>query len=441
MKKVLILSLVLTSVFSFVGCSKESSEFESVDSKYVESKIGSDNFILIDARHNSYFIGNTNKEIKNGGYISGATDFSASWLNVKDVDKRLELAMKDKGIKSDSEVVVYSNDDSESKKVAQYFSDNGVSDVKIFNSKEYINNNPDKLTKYENFEYFIPAYGVNELLSGNDYQDIKASDAKFFEVSWGEEKDSSYTKGHIPTSVHINTDEIESAPLWSLNSDSDLIKFLANNGINKDDTIILSAAENHMAPSRLALILRYLGVENVHILNGGTTAFESAGYKLETSSNPKQSIEASDITTPLNPNLIDTKEEVQVMLASDDSILVDARTKDEWEGQTSGYGDLENKGRIKGAVYHGGTKGETPGDVFDYTNVDGTMRNFDEVLKMWEDAGIDYNKHLSFYCGSGWRVAEIVMYSNTYGMDNTSIYSNGWYEWSNLMSDEVETGK
>ncbi len=88
-----------------------------------------------------------------------------------------------------------------------------------------------------------------------------------------------------------------------------------------------------------------------------------------------------------------------------------------------------------------GEKGETPGDVFDYTNVDGTMRNFDEVLAMWENAGIDYEKHLSFYCGSGWRTAEVLMYGNTYGMDNLSMYSNGWYEWSTYMSDEIETGK
>ncbi|MFV0425320.1 MAG: rhodanese-like domain-containing protein [Bacilli bacterium] len=440
MKKLIILTTVASFFLALVGCeSKEEKDFDTVDAEYIEENLGSENFVLIDARDNSYFIGNTSEDTENGGHITGATDFSANWLDVKDVDERLAVAMEDKGINEDIEVVVYDTNEEDAIAVAEYFTKEGIEDVKIFSAKDYINENADKLTSYENYQYFLPAYGVNQLLEGNDYQGIKADNVKFFEASWGEEE-VSYTNGHVPTSVHINTDEIESAPLWSLNSDEDLIKFLDNNGIMKDDTIILSGNGGHMATSRIAVILRYLGVEDVHILNGGIEAYERAGYELETDSNPKVA-EKTDIIQPLNPDLIDTMDEAKEIISSDDSILLDIRTEAEWLGETSGYSDLENQGRIKGAIFHGGVKGETPGDVFDYTNVDGTMRNFDEVLAMWENAGIDYEKHLSFYCGSGWRTAEVLMYGNTYGMDNLSMYSNGWYEWSTYMSDEIETGK
>lgn len=441
MKKILMLITAGLLSITVVGCNKEevSNEIETVTAEYVEEKLGNDDFVLLDARQNSYFIGNVGEKEENGGHITGATDFSAEWLEVKDVEKRLEVVLEDKGITADKEVVVYDTNGKDAVEVANYLTDQGIEDVKVFDALEYINENEDKLSKYENYQYLIPAYGVNELLNGNDYQDIEADSVKFFEASWGEEE-TSYAAGHIPTSVHINTDEIESAPLWSLNSDEDLIEFLDNNGIKKDDTIILSSSGGHMAPSRLAVILRYLGVEDVHILNGGTESFERAGYELETESNPKQPGK-TDITEPLNSDLIDDIDEAKEIIEDEDSILLDIRTKAEWLGETSGYSDLENQGRIKGAVFHGGVKGETPGDVFDYTNVDGTMRNFDEVLAMWKNAGVDYEKHLSFYCGSGWRTSEVLMYGNTYGNDDLSMYSNGWYEWSNFEKEMVETGE
>lgn len=66
-----------------------------------------------------------------------------------------------------------------------------------------------------------------------------------------------------------------------------------------------------------------------------------------------------------------------------------------------------------------------------YRNADWTMRNGYEILKMWEDAGIDLNKHLSFMCGGGWRAAEVYWFSRVMGLENTSLFSDGWCAWSN----------
>lgn len=54
--------------------------------------------------------------------------------------------------------------------------------------------------------------------------------------------------------------------------------------------------------------------------------------------------------------------------------------------------------------------------------------------------GIDLNKHLSFMCGSGWRAAEVLYYAQVMGLENTSLYSDGWIGWSNDPSNPVETG-
>jgi thiosulfate/3-mercaptopyruvate sulfurtransferase len=50
---------------------------------------------------------------------------------------------------------------------------------------------------------------------------------------------------------------------------------------------------------------------------------------------------------------------------------------------------------------------------------------------MWKEQGIDTGKHMSFFCGSGWRAAEEVWDAMVLGYTNVSLYSDGWIGWSN----------
>lgn len=59
------------------------------------------------------------------------------------------------------------------------------------------------------------------------------------------------------------------------------------------------------------------------------------------------------------------------------------------------------------------------------------MRNVYEIQNVWDNLEIDTNTHISFMCGSGWRASEVFFYANVMGFSNTSLYSNGWIEWSN----------
>ena len=63
-------------------------------------------------------------------------------------------------------------------------------------------------------------------------------------------------------------------------------------------------------------------------------------------------------------------------------------------------------------------------------------------IHMWKSLGIDIQKEMSFFCGSGWRAAEVLVYSKVMGLDNTSLYSDGWMGWSNNPSGlPIESGK
>ena len=223
-----------------------------------------------------------------------------------------------------------------------------------------------------------------------------------------------------------------------LASDEELAKFANDYGFTKDDTVIVTGLDV-MASYRVAVVLRYIGINDVRVLNGGNDAWTSAGYELETKSNKPVAGNDFGATIPANPDLIDTQAELKEMLKDSNNVLVDNRSWDEYIGKISGYSYHDKKGRIPGAVY--GYAGTSATTLEDYRNIDNTMRNADEIKALWKDAGIDTNKHLIFMCGSGWRAAEVLTYANVMGFDNTSLYSDGWIGWSNDTSNPTETGE
>ncbi len=283
----------------------------------------------------------------------------------------------------------------------------------------------------------VPAFIIKDILDGKIPETFENSkNIKMIEASWGEE---SYTKGHIPTSVHVNTDIIEPPPTWMLDNDDNLTKFALDYGFTKDDTVIVSSS-TPMASYRLAVILRYIGVKDVRVLNGGTNSWLSAGYELEFTSNPKHSCTNFGADIPVNSQLVVTTSELRQKLKEKNKfVLVDNRTWDEYIGKVSGYTYYDKKGRIPGALY--GHSGSDSVSLEEYRNIDNTMRNKYEILEMWDKENIDVNKQLIFMCGSGWRAAEVLTYANVIGVENTSLYSDGWMGWSLDNSNLIEVGE
>lgn len=434
--------ILLVGAFTLIACSTQMpADKVSDDSNGVakvistvdlKANIENDSWIVVDTRVNDAYNGWKLEGVSRGGHIKNAVDFSANWLKVE-IDNKEELlaeVLKTKNILLDKNIVLYDANGKDSLAVAQYLKSKGYSNLYIYNVNQWADDSNLPMEKYENYQSIVPAVVVKDILDGKTpetFEDGKI--VKMVEASWGEEE-TSYTKGHIPTSFHINTDWIEPPPAWMLADDEILEKFVLDKGFTKDDVVIISG-EEQMAAYRLALVLKYIGVADVRVLNGGTMAWTMAGYELEKESHKPTPVEDFGAEIPVNPDVIDTIEETKNGLSNPDKFtLVDNRTWEEHIGETSGYSYHDKKGRIPGSVF--GYAGKTdPYSLDYYRNIDKTMRNADEIIKMWVDAGIDTGKHLSFMCGSGWRVAEIYAYANVMGLENTSVFSDGWIGWSN----------
>ena len=69
-----------------------------------------------------------------------------------------------------------------------------------------------------------------------------------------------------------------------------------------------------------------------------------------------------------------------------------------------------------------------------------SLRAAEEVAANWTEAGITPDKHLAFYCGTGWRGSEAFMNAWLMGWPHVSIYDGGWMEWSSHSENPIETG-
>ena len=446
-KKASLLSALVLTMALFAGCSNEKEnqkvadiEVKTIATKELQDKLSDDSWVVVDTRINDAFNGWKLDEVERGGHIKGAVDFSANWLTVdsKDKEKTLDKALETKGIEKDKNIVLYDANGKDAKEVANYLSEKGYKNLYTYNVADWAKDESLPMESYENYEMIVPATIVNDILDGKKPETFENSkNIKIVEASWGEESEA-YSKGHVPTSVHINTDTVEPPPQWMLASDEELAKFANDYGFTKDDTVIVTGPDV-MASYRVAVVLRYIGINDVRVLNGGNNAWTSAGYELETKSNKPVAGNDFGATIPANPDLIDTQAELKEMLKDSNNVLVDNRSWDEYIGKISGYSYHDKKGRIPGAVY--GYAGTSATTLEDYRNIDNTMRNADEIKALLKDAGIDTNKHLMFMCGSGWRAAEVLTYANVMGFDNTSLYSDGWIGWSNDTSNPTETGE
>lgn len=434
--------LLLASIQNGLTLASDSDSIPTISLAAIAKATEDEAWVVVDTRASDSFNGWTLEGEQRGGHLPNAVDFSATWLKStrKDAQEVLTAVLKTKGIGPGKQVVLYSSSEQDRLQVAAYLKKLGFEHLYQFDFNLWANDAQRPLVAYKNFHLIVPPSVVMQLIEGKYPETFeRGSTVKFVEASWGDEN-ASYSKGHVPTSFHVNTDHFEPPPAWMLGGPELLSQFAAQYGFRHDDTVIVFGADP-TAAYRLAVVLRYMGVRDVRVLNGGFAAWRGANYPIETKSSLPPSSRPFGKIIPGRPELIDDYEKAKAQLSRTDRYtLVDTRTWAEFVGKTSGYKYHSKKGRIPGAVY-GQADFKGADSLSPYRNIDNTMRNPDEILQVWKQSGINPKKHLSFMCGSGWRAAEVLTFAQVMGLSETSLYSDGWIGWSNDASNPTESGE
>ncbi|NOU48816.1 MAG: sulfurtransferase, partial [Bacteroidales bacterium] len=383
-----------------------------------------------------------------GGHIRGAKSLSAKWTKYIDW---IEI-VRSKGILPEHDIVLYGYSREEAEKVAKALTGAGYEKLKLYTGfiSEWSANPEFPMESLARYQQLVYADWVNDIISGkrppeSGHQKVVICHAHY-------RNRDAYLNGHIPGAIDMDTLALEAPETWNRRSPEELEAALLQHGITADTTVILygkfmfpdnndefpGSAAGDIGAIRCAFIMMYAGVKDVRILNGGFQSWTDAGFEIHTDDVIKIPASVFGAGIPVIPELAVDIDEAKEMLAAKDAELVCVRSWPEYIGEVSGYNYIEKKGRIPGAVF--ANCGTDAYHMENYRNVDHTTRDFHEISANWIQSGISPDKHLAFYCGTGWRGSEAWFNAWLMGWPKVSVYDGGWFEWSNDPDNPYETG-
>jgi thiosulfate/3-mercaptopyruvate sulfurtransferase len=306
------------------------------------------------------------------------------------------------------------------------------------------------MEKLERYRQLVPAEWVKTLVDGGVPPEHDGNHTVICHAHYRNR--DAYLSGHIPGAIDIDTLALEAPETWNRRSPAELKHALEQHGITADTTVILygkfmwpdnedefpGSAAGHIGAIRCAMIMMYAGVKDVRVLNGGFLSWEDAGFTVSKEDHPKVAVDDFGAPIPGNPQLIVDVPEAKEMLKSESAELVCVRSWPEYIGEVSGYNYIEKTGRIPGAVF--GNCGSDAYHMENYRNPDHTTREPREIVEIWKEVEITPDKHLAFYCGTGWRGSEAFYHAWLMAWPRVSVFDGGWFEWSNDPNNPYETG-
>lgn len=416
------------------------------------SRLGDVDLTVVDVRPLAAYNGWTLRGEARGGHLPGAVALPAPWLTLVD-ESGLQQLLTEKRITSDRTVVIYGDFPGQGAELRSRLEDLGITEVLEYDASfaEWARSPGFPLERLPNHEKLVYPEWVRMLLDGARPPSLENSRSAVFHVNFGVPDE--YADGHIPGAFYLDTNWLESEIDWNRRSPQELDAALRTLGITHDTTVVLYGRDTvgnpnekwpgrragQIAATRAAVILRYAGVEDVRLLDGGYDWWATAGYALETEARVPQPLEAFGLSIPQRPELIIDIDDAKAILAEGDrAALVSVRTWKEHTGLTSGYNYIEATGRIVGDVW--GNCGSDAYHMQHYRNVDNTMRPYPEIAANWAEAGITPDKRVAFYCGTGWRASETWFYAYLMGWERIAVYDGGWFEWSqDPVNNPIET--
>ncbi|HUF38132.1 MAG TPA: rhodanese-like domain-containing protein, partial [Anaerolineales bacterium] len=216
-----------------------------------------------------------------------------------------------------------------------------------------------------------------------------------------------YLAGHLPGAAFFDH-QLFSDPIadyeYMLAPDKMLAAQIGEIGIGNDSEVIVYASNLLVSAMRAWWVLRYAGVQNVRVLNGGLPAWKEAGGAVEAG---EHKYEPAVFEPAFKPEMIAGKDEVLAAVERGGAYIENALTQD-WH-------DREH---IPGSVCLPLTDLSIGWD---------TLRPQDEIEALV--AARPQGERIITYCGGGIAAALNAMAHLLVGNENVAIYDGSLFEW------------
>lgn len=209
------------------------------------------------------------------------------------------------------------------------------------------------------------------------------------------------------------------------NTAKEMANILGSYGATEDSTIVVYAANSHHDAARLYWQIKELGHQDVRYLDGGLNAWIGNGYPTG-GVNPQVAqtqYTLSDAADSISQ--LATLEMVIEAQHSDDWVIIDTRTDDEFEGATTANGAF-GPGTIPTSVHIEWNQA---------LNEDTTLKSAEELANLYGD--LIKGKKVIAYCQSGVRSAHTTMVlTEVLGAEEVYNYDGSWIEYSHAYYED-----
>ena len=271
-----------------------------------------------------------------------------------------------------------------------------------------------------------------ELAAHLDDADLVILDARFTldDEQWGK---AAYAAGHIPGARQADLADDLAGPIIAgvtgrrpFPDPADFATRLSAWGVGAATQVVVYDAENGlMAASRVWLMLRWMGHDNVAVLDGGVNAWLAEGGAMTTTA-PHPA--PADFRPRVRPELLASVEEVDAARMAAPVRVFDSRGADGYHGLGKYHDPV--RGHIAGAGL---------ADRAETTGPDGRWRSSEDLEAHFTGLIGDLDpSDVIFYCGSGVTAAQNLLGMTIAGLDGARMYVGSWSEWITDPSRPVE---
>lgn len=238
-----------------------------------------------------------------------------------------------------------------------------------------------------------------------------------------------YRAGHLPGAVFVDLDADLAAPpspqagRHPLPDVADLQAAARRWGLRQDEPVVVYDDSGAMSASRAWWLLRWAGVADVRILDGGLPAWAAAGGSVETGQ--MQPPEGDVVLVAGGMPTIDADQ------AGDwpaEGLLLDARAGERFRGEVEPVDP--RAGHVPGAV---------SAPTADNLDERGRFRPVDDLTRRFAELGASRGAPVAVYCGSGVTAAHQIAALAAAGYQGV-LYPGSWSQWSNDPDRPVATG-
>lgn len=237
-----------------------------------------------------------------------------------------------------------------------------------------------------------------------------------------------YAVAHVPGAPHLDLDGVLAGPPGDggrhpLPGPEVLEAGLRAVGVREGETVVVYDQQTSLSAARAWWVLRWAGLTDVRVLDGGLAAWRSAGRPVTTEIPDP---DPGDVA--VHPGSVPVLEAEGAAGVARDGILLDSRAGERFRGETEPIDPVA--GHIPGA--RNAPMGEQ-------LRPDGRFRPAEELRDYFAGLGVGDDAVVGTSCGSGVTAAHTALALHLAGFE-AAPYIGSWSHWVTDPARPIETG-